>query len=269
MTDVQQHQPGDLVNGHVLTQHPDGSMTWEPAGTPAPAGASEPAAKRPLWKRKAFIIPAAAVGVVILISAIASGANGESGTPAAEQPAKVEAPAAEPAEPEAMLFGDWTGKTVGEAREALEFVGFKIVTSPADAGDDWVIGSTDPAAAISIPKGSTVTLIATAPAPAHPSMQHEQAVREAQNYLNIMAFSRQGLIDQLSSEYGSQYPVDVATYAVDYLAPDWNAEAGEQAKQYLDVMPMSRDELFDQLTSAYGGQFTPEQATAGLAAVGY
>ncbi|WP_395245507.1 Ltp family lipoprotein [Agromyces sp. MMS24-K17] len=263
MTDTQQYQPGDTVNGHTLIQHPDGSMTWEP--TPAPA------AKRPIWKRKAFIIPAAAVGGVILISAIATGVNGasgESGAPAAEQAAKVEAPAAE-AVPEDMLFGDWTGKTVGEARQALELLDYEIVTSPADAGDDWVIGSTDPAAAISLPKGSTITLIATAPAPAHPSMQHEQAVREAQNYLNLMGFSRQGLIDQLSSEYGSQYPVDVATYAVDYLAPDWNAEAAEQAKQYLDVMPMSREELFDQLTSTYGGQFTPEQAEAGLAAVGY
>lgn len=56
---------------------------------------------------------------------------------------------------------------------------------------------------------------------------------------------------------------------MDYLNPDWNAEAAEAAQSYLDTMSFSRDGLFDQLTSEFGSQFTAEQADAGLAAVGY
>ncbi|SFN89723.1 Host cell surface-exposed lipoprotein [Mycetocola miduiensis] len=78
-----------------------------------------------------------------------------------------------------------------------------------------------------------------------------------------------GIHNQLGSQYGSGYPLDVATWAVDYLAPDWNAEAAEQAKSYLEYSSFSRDGLYEQLTSQYGSQFTPEQANAGLAAVGY
>ena len=101
------------------------------------------------------------------------------------------------------------------------------------------------------------------------TLAQENALKQAQQYLDYMPFSRQGLIDQMSSEYGSGYPVDVATWAVDYLNPDWNAEAVEAAQQYLNSMAFSRDGLYDQLTSEYGSQFTPEQANAGLTAVGY
>src|SRR5690606_30037365 len=92
----------------------------------------------------------------------------------------------------------------------------------------------------------------------------DNAIRSAQSYLDTMAFSRQGLIRQLTSEYGEQYPPELAEQAVAHLeaqgAVDWNAEAVESAESYLEHQAFSRQGLIDQLTSEYGEQFTPEQA---------
>ena len=76
-----------------------------------------------------------------------------------------------------------------------------------------------------------------------------------------MPFSRQGLIDQLTSEYGSQFAIEDATFAVDHIAPDWNAEAVEAAQSYIETIGgFSRQGLIDQLTSEYGSQFTAAEA---------
>ena len=89
----------------------------------------------------------------------------------------------------------------------------------------------------------------------------DQAVRGAENYLETMPFSRLGLIDQLSSEFGSQFTIDQATKAVDSIDVDWNEQAVRAAESYLETMPFSRQGLIDQLSSDYGSQFTVEQAT--------
>jgi Host cell surface-exposed lipoprotein len=93
--------------------------------------------------------------------------------------------------------------------------------------------------------------------------QITNARRSAVSYLEMMGFSRQGLIDQLSSEYGDQYPVEVATKAVDSLDVDWNVEAVEAAESYLEIDGFSHAGLVDQLSSPYGDQFTREQAEHG------
>ena len=46
---------------------------------------------------------------------------------------------------------------------------------------------------------------------------NEQAVKAAKNYLEFSSFSREGLIDQLCSEYGDQYTREQAEYAVDQV----------------------------------------------------
>jgi hypothetical protein len=104
------------------------------------------------------------------------------------------------------------------------------------------------------------TTTTTAP-PEDPQIAN--ARRSAESYLEFSGFSRQGLIDQLSSEYGDQYPVEVATAAVDSLDVDWNAEAVEAAESYLEISGFSHAGLVDQLSSPYGDQFTPEQAEHG------
>jgi hypothetical protein len=51
------------------------------------------------------------------------------------------------------------------------------------------------------------------------------AVESAQKYLAMSAFSRSGLIQQLSSKYGEGYPRADALYAVDHVSVNWNEQA--------------------------------------------
>ena len=46
------------------------------------------------------------------------------------------------------------------------------------------------------------------------STKNEQAAKSAKNYLDNSAFSRQGLIEQLSSEYGDGFTYAQAVYGV-------------------------------------------------------
>ncbi len=94
------------------------------------------------------------------------------------------------------------------------------------------------------------------------------AVRAAESYLEFQAFSRQGLIDQLSSEYGSQFPLADATFAVDSLNVNWNEQAAKSAASYLEFQAFSCQGLIDQLSSEYGSQFTVAQAQYGAAQAG-
>ena len=57
------------------------------------------------------------------------------------------------------------------------------------------------------------------------SLAMENALGSAQDYLDYTAFSRLGLIDQLSSEYGEGFDLADATWAVDQLRVDWNEQA--------------------------------------------
>lgn len=103
------------------------------------------------------------------------------------------------------------------------------------------------------------TTTTTAP-PEDPELTN--ARRSAQSYLDLMGFSRTGLIEQLEFE---GYPTDVATAAVDSLDVDWFAEAAESAQSYVDMMGFSRSGLVEQLM--FEG-FTAEEAEHGATAVG-
>lgn len=119
------YKPGDVVNGHVLTDQ----GTWVPAGQPPPGVAQhagqpapgqpvappgqpgafgapvspgataqqQPKPRKPLWKRWWFIL----LGVIVLIAIFANLGGGD-GDPAPpdEDPAAIEEPAEEPAEEE-------------------------------------------------------------------------------------------------------------------------------------------------------------------------
>jgi pyruvate/2-oxoglutarate dehydrogenase complex dihydrolipoamide acyltransferase (E2) component len=120
---------------------------------------------------------------------------------------------------------------------------------------------------------ATATAAATAkaaPTPAGPTLTNQQqnAARSARQYLDISAFSRLGLIDQLSSSYGEGYAVQDATVAVDSLNVDWNAEAVQSAEAYLKISPFSCNGLIQQLDSAAGEKFTVAQATYGAKQAG-
>lgn len=89
------------------------------------------------------------------------------------------------------------------------------------------------------------------------------ALRQAENYLDIMPFSYQGLIDQLKYE---GYTSSEATYAADNCGADWYQQAARKAKEYLDIMPFSKQELIKQLEFE---KFTHDQAVYGAEANGY
>jgi hypothetical protein len=89
-----------------------------------------------------------------------------------------------------------------------------------------------------------------------------QAVDAANGYLNEgQGFSDQGLIQQLTANAGSGFTNAQAEYAINYLHPDWDAQAVDAAKGYLgDGEGFSRSGLIQQLTSSYGSEFTEAQA---------
>ncbi len=89
------------------------------------------------------------------------------------------------------------------------------------------------------------------------------ALSSARSYLDTMAFSYSGLIEQLEYE---GYSTEDATYAADNCDADWNEQAAKSAQSYLDTMSFSRSGLIEQLK--YGG-FTQEQAEYGVSSVGY
>lgn len=96
----------------------------------------------------------------------------------------------------------------------------------------------------------------------------KNAVRSAEQYLSMTGFSRDGLIQQLSSEAGDGYSVSDATAAVDSLSVDWNENAAKSARQYLSMSGFSCNGLIEQLSSSAGDKYTVEQATYGARQAG-
>jgi len=106
--------------------------------------------------------------------------------------------------------------------------------------------------------------------PAKPNLtkSQEQAIGSAQDYLQLKGFSRLGLIQQLSSEYGEGFSKADAIFAVDHIDVDWNEQAVRAAKSYLELKHFSRAGLIQQLESPYGDQFTHAQAVYGVSKSG-
>ncbi|MGW8201922.1 Ltp family lipoprotein [Sphingomonas bisphenolicum] len=125
----------------------------------------------------------------------------------------------------------------------------------------------------------TATGSAEAPTQAAPVQEAEEpansltgpqqnAARSARQYLSMTGFSRDGLIDQLSSDAGSGYAVADATAAVDSLGVDWNEQAARSAKSYLDMTGFSCKGLIGQLTSDAGSKYTESEAAYGAKQAG-
>jgi Host cell surface-exposed lipoprotein len=95
-------------------------------------------------------------------------------------------------------------------------------------------------------------------------------VDAAQSYLALgTGFSYESLFKQLTSSYGSGFSAADATFAINYLHPDWDAQAVEAAKGYMALgTGFSRDSLIQQLTSSYGSGFTYSQAEYAATQVG-
>ena len=202
-----QYKPGDMANGHVLTE----SGQWLPVGGATPQ--AEPKAKKPIYKRWWAI----ALAAIIVLGGISSATGG------GDEPTKAK------------------DDTVSAA-----------VEQPKDEAT-----AEEKAEAVPEPK----------PEPEMTTSQ-ENAIESAESYLDFSGFSKQGLIDQLSSQYGDDYPRTDAIFAVRHLDVDWNAEAVESAESYLEMSGFSRPGLIDQLSSKYGDQYTVAQATYAANKVG-
>lgn len=92
---------------------------------------------------------------------------------------------------------------------------------------------------------------------ANVSAGKKNALEQAYSYLNAMAFSYSGLIEQLEYE---GYSTEEATYAVDNCGADWKEQAVKKAEEYLKYSAFSKSGLIEQLE--YEG-FTHEQAVYG------
>ena len=91
----------------------------------------------------------------------------------------------------------------------------------------------------------------------------ENAYEAAKNYIDTLAFSKKGLMQQLTSEYEGYKKKD-ARFAIELLEKNgevnWKDEAVEAAQNYLDTQSFSKDGLYEQLVSEYGEGFTKKQA---------
>lgn len=90
--------------------------------------------------------------------------------------------------------------------------------------------------------------------------EFENALKKAGIYSSTMHMSKKAIYDQLTSEYGENFPAEAAQYAVDNLEADYNFNALEKAKVYQNEMAMSKEAIREQLVSEYGEKFTKEQA---------
>jgi hypothetical protein len=108
---------------------------------------------------------------------------------------------------------------------------------------------------------SLVALLGTPVVASAATSGQTRALQSAKQYLQYQAFSKAGLIDQLSSKYGAGFSKADATWAVNHCGANWYTQAVKSAKAYLKYQSFSRQGLIDQLSSKYGGQFTLAQAT--------
>ena len=142
---------------------------------------------------------------------------------------------------------------------AAGVVGIAIVGGLAAGGETEPVQTADTTEVVEAKAEANATPPQPEPKP-EPSMtkSQENAVESAQSYLSTSSFSRGSLIDQLEFE---QYSTKDATFAVDYIAPNWKAEAAESAQSYLNTSSFSRQGLIDQLIYE---QFTRGQAEYGV-----
>lgn len=210
-------------------------------------------APRPWFKKKRFIIPGA---VVLLFGLVGSCGGGDDNTsPSSAQVA----PEPEPTEKSAEEIA---AEEEAEAERKAE----EEAAAAAKAEEERL------AEEQRVAEEAAAAAAAAAEEARKGTVSQQNAYRSAKQYLDYSAFSRSGLSQQLTSEYGEGFPAADAEFAIARLEAeggvDWNAEAAESAKQYLDFSSFSRQGLLEQLTSQHGEGFTPEQAEYGVSTTG-
>ena len=228
--------------------------------------------KKPLWKKWWFWVI-----VVVVLAAIGSALGmGEGDTGAQDMdlsatPSKVPGATTDQQEPEKdpvlqSITATYTGST--DAGTSVDINSFSITGTYDDGSVDSVEGCTvsNPGALVGEQAttftidcgGVTTNVVVTGVTPV--PIEYQNALVKANQYSDMMHMSKQGIYDQLVSEYGEQFSPEAAQWAIDHMTADWNANALQKAKDYQDMMAMSPAAIYDQLISEYGEKFTPEEA---------
>jgi type IV secretory pathway VirB10-like protein len=153
------------------------------------------------------------------------------------------------------------------ATEPVETTTTKRPTTTTDAPTTTTTPPAPPTTTAPPPPPTTAAPPPPPPTPPPPpapveSISQSNARGKAADYLDYTAFSRKGLIDQLKFEGFSEGD---ATYGVDALDVDWNAQAAKKAADYLDYTSFSRSGLIEQLV--YEG-FSQAEAEYGVSTTG-
>lgn len=159
-------------------------------------------------------------------------------------------------------FAIWANDNIKSVYDKMksnnEFENYKLPQKDPDVETESVVDIVPATSASTVPETST-------PAETLPivTMGERNALGKAKEYLDVIAFSYSGLIEQL--EYNG-FSKEEATYGADNCGADWNEQAAKKAAEYLNVMSFSKSGLIEQLE--YNG-FTHDQAVYGVEAVGY
>lgn len=130
---------------------------------------------------------------------------------------------------------------------------------PEDTGTDGAEADTVPEETVDQPEESTDTPVAEESKADDVPTEYLSALIKAQTYSDMMAMSKAGIYDQLTSQF-EQFSAEAANYAIENVEADWNANALAKAEQYSETMYMSKAGIYDQLVSDMGERFTAEEA---------
>lgn len=172
--------------------------------------------------------------------------------------------------------GKKSGKGMAIAAIVICVISGAVVLATQSAYSDALNGASNSTTASQGAASSTAPVSSTAPSDSSEkspssdsdssvSAEYRNALTKAQQYSDLMYMSKQGIYDQLTSEYGEKFPADAAQYAIDNVKADWNANALAKAKTYQEQGSMSKSAIHDQLTSQYGEQFTQSEADYAIA----
>lgn len=256
-----------------------------PSAPHSPFQQVTPPQSKPFYKKWWFIAIAVLVGLVLIGSL--TNPKGKNSTKDAE-PSTTSTTTESSVD---ITVPNVVGMRGDEARATLEALGKVDISFKDESGKkmvldvtNWTVTSQTPEAGTTLGKDAKVTLFVhhdtddakptdnpttEAPSTTDPKKDdvprdYRKALKSAENYSKTLHMSKQGIYDQLTSEFEGFSP-EAAQYAIDNIQADWNANALAKAKEYEKTLNMSDEAIREQLVSEYGEKFTQEEADYAVA----
>ena len=282
--------------GAIMTHPsaPHGPQNYSPSNmtnTPTPPPKQPtPQQPKPLYKAGWFIVLTISIVLIILVSLLNTNDDykdnksnsGHSYGHASPAPA----PNQTPTLPPNITVPNLVGMRGDVAQATLRALGETNIVFKDETGhkmvlkvSNWTVTSQIPEAGTTTSTDNTITLFVhhdtddakptdnpttEAPSTTDPKKDdvprdYRKALKSAESYSKTLHMSKQGIYDQLTSEFEGFSP-EAAQYAIDNIQADWNANALAKAKEYEKSLNMSDEAIREQLVSEYGEQFTQEEA---------